>query len=120
MLAEISQIDFVAKVKYHGGCWAKYQTKVKSIFQRKSAKHQMMHVLQVAKVIMNGIKKEKSFLKLLMLSAILLSLNYRNVANNNMGLIKLFYRLWGVYLSSVTKCFTYSLFKMDLYSGRYQ
>ena len=59
MLAEISQIDFAAKVKYHGGCWAKYQTKVKSIFQRKSAKHQMMHVLHVAKVIMNGIKKRE-------------------------------------------------------------
>ena len=35
MLAKISQIDFAAKVKYHGWCCAKYQTKVKSIFQRK-------------------------------------------------------------------------------------
>ena len=73
MLAKISQIDFAAKVKYHGWCCAKYQTKVKSIFQRKSAKYQTMHVLHIAKVTMNGIKKEKSFLKLLILSAILLS-----------------------------------------------
>ena len=47
--------------------WSSYcKTKVKT------AKHQMMQVLHIAKFIMNGIKKEKCTLKLLILSTILL------------------------------------------------
>ena len=37
-----------------------------------------------------------------------------------MALTKSFHRLTGVYLSTVTKCFTNSLFKMVLYSKSYQ
>ena len=71
MLAEISQIDFAAKEKkYHGWCRVNYQTEAESIFQSKKQQNTkwctMMHYT------MNGLKKEKSTLKLLMLSEILL------------------------------------------------
>ena len=73
MLAKISQTGFSAKeVKYHRWCRAKYRTETESIFQSKNSKHQMMQALHIAKFTMNGIRKEKSTLKLLMLSAILL------------------------------------------------
>ena len=63
----------LAKISHWFSASAKYQTEAESISKVKAAKHQMMQALYIAKVTMNDVKKDKSTLKLLMLSAILLS-----------------------------------------------